>query len=107
MQERMGNASFRMYVRGERGRRVLAANPEMGVPRTENAGDIQTEQQARDVGETIGRYLAELGINLNVAPDVSVGSEKAQSELNGFHRYGVFGMTKYFPATVILKLSGQ
>ena len=97
MQERMGMPLFECMIEESGDGSVLAANPEMGVPRTENAGDIQTEQQARDVGETIGRYLAELGINLNVAPDVSVGSEKAQSELNGFHRYGVFGMTKYFP----------
>lgn len=97
MQERMGMPLFECMIEESGDGSVLAANPEVGVPRTENAGDIQTEQQARDVGETIGRYLAELGINLNVAPDVSVGSEKAQSELNGFHRYGVFGMTKYFP----------
>ena len=97
MQERMGLPLFECMIEENGDGSILAANPEMGIPRTENAGDIQTEQQARDVGETIGRYLAELGINLNVTPDVSMGSEKAQSELNGFHRYGVFGMTKYFP----------
>ena len=96
MEERMGFPLFECVIEESGEGSILASNPEMGVPGTENAEDIHTEEQAREVGETIGRYLAELGINLNVAPDVSIGSEKVQSELDGFHRYGVLGMAKYF-----------
>lgn len=77
----------------------------------------QWRDDARKVGETMGRELASLGINLNFAPVVDVDSEPenpvigerafspspgevafyAKEFIQGMHSQGVLGCLKHFP----------
>ena len=57
----------------------MAASAGVNVPQTANVSDALTVEQAEQNGRTIGKYLSELGFNLNLAPNVSIGSEQVQS----------------------------
>lgn len=97
MQDRMGMPLLQCIVEDGGENSILAASAGVNVPQTANVSDALTVEQAEQNGRTIGKYLSELGFNLNLAPNVSIGSEQVQSELDGFHWYGVFGAPKYFP----------
>ncbi|MFR2711124.1 MAG: glycoside hydrolase family 3 N-terminal domain-containing protein [Frisingicoccus sp.] len=97
MQDRMGMPLLQCIVEDGGESSILAASAGVNVPQTANVSDALTVEQAEQNGRTIGKYLSELGFNLNLAPNVSIGSEQVQSELDGFHWYGVFGAPKYFP----------
>lgn len=91
-----------------------------GVPKIEDMSKIGASkdyEKALETGQVIGKYLNELGFNMDFAPvaDVltnpantvvkkrSFGSEKevvsemVQQELTGMHQSGILGVIKHFP----------
>lgn len=98
----------------------IAGNPAFGVPKSAYLSEIGkrgSTEEAGELGTTIGKYLKELGFNMDAAPDVDVltnshnevvkyrsfSSDKdvvvkmAAAELKGLEEQGIIGMYKHFP----------
>ena len=98
----------------------IAGSGKFDVPDVGNMADIGAAgdaEQARQVGETIGGYLTELGFTLDFAPDADVWSnpdneivkyrsfgddpqtvsELSKAVLEGLRKQGVCGVLKHFP----------
>lgn len=50
----------------------ISGNPDFGITLYPNAAEVTDEAEARRIGEEMGAYLAELGFNVNFAPDADV-----------------------------------
>lgn len=92
-------------------------NPNFNLESIESMADVETEERARSIGREMGRYLSELGFNVDFAPvaDVltnpdnevvryrSFGSDPEQvadmcsAVLQGLREYDVLGTFKHFP----------
>ncbi len=95
----------------------LGNNPAMGTTRFQDMAEIRTENDARNVGKTIGREIKRLGFNLDFAPVADVNSNPdnpvigvrsfgsdpyhvaAQIEaiVGGFNDSGMLCTLKHFP----------
>ncbi|MDO5549246.1 MAG: glycoside hydrolase family 3 protein [Eubacteriales bacterium] len=95
----------------------VAGSGNFDVPDVGNMADIDSVEQAEQAGETIGKYLSELGFNLDFAPDADVWSnpdneivkyrsfgddpqtvsERSLAVLDGLQKQGVCGVLKHFP----------
>ena len=89
---------------------LLASNETMGVPWTKNAIDIDSADRASLTGLVMGKYLSDIGFNLNLGLEANVEgdinsfgtdpvavSEKVESVIDGLHVNGVYAAVKYFP----------
>ena len=103
----------------EEGGRVvrIAKNPAFGVENPGPMKKVESANEALEIGRTIGKYLSELGFNVDFAPDADVltapGSviigdrsfgddpEKvtgfASAVSDGLHEYGILSCFKHFP----------
>ena len=103
----------------EEGGRVsrIGSNSSFGVTRIKPMAKIGSEDEAYEAGETIGAYLAELGFNVDFAPDTDVltnpqntvigdrsfGSDPervvryAKAYSDGLHDCGMLSTYKHFP----------
>lgn len=103
----------------EEGGRVarIGGNPAFQVERIGPMGEITSEEEAYQAGAVIGKYLKELGFNVDFAPDADVitnekntvigdrsfGSDPqtvtslAAAVSNGLHSEGVLSTFKHFP----------
>lgn len=67
----------------EEGGRVtrIAGNPAFGVAKTPSASSIKSGAEAYNAGNTIGKYLSQLGFNLNFAPVADVLTDPLNSAI--------------------------
>ena len=95
----------------------IANNKAFGVENPGPMKNIETVEDARETGRYIGRYLSDLGFNVDFAPDADVltapGSkiigdrsfgddpqkvtEYAAAVSDGLHEYGILSCFKHFP----------
>lgn len=98
----------------------LANHSGFDLPRYKNVktiGDTKDPENARRMGQTIGKYLIEYGFNLDFAPDADVNtnpnnpvigsrafssnpkiaSEMVSAAVEGFHESGIMTCIKHFP----------
>ena len=98
----------------------LANHPAFTLPQYESAaavGDTGDAENAREMGKTIGGYLAQSGLNLDFAPDADVNTNPdnpvigtrafssdpdvaarmVEAAVGGFHAAGVMSCIKHFP----------
>ena len=96
---------------------LLASNETMGVPWTKNAIDIDSVDRASLTGLVMGKYLSDIGFNLNLGLEANVEgdinsfgtdpvavSEKVESVIDGLHVNGVYAAVKYFPGYHMTRL---
>lgn len=103
----------------EEGGRVtrIAQNPAFGLEKIEAMANVSDVDEAYAYGETVGTYLADLGINVDFAPvadvltnsnntvigDRSFGSDPmkvcnfAKAYSDGLHVHGIMSTYKHFP----------
>ncbi len=103
----------------EEGGRVarIAKNAAFGVENVGPMKNVTSAEDAMEVGRTIGKYLSDLGFNVDFAPDADVltaaGSviigdrsfgndpqtvtELAAAVSDGLHEYGILSCFKHFP----------
>lgn len=90
---------------------------EFGIDNIGPASNIKTAEEAQEAGETVGKYLSELGFSMDFAPDADVitdsrnnvikdrsygkdaitVSENAASFAAGLKKYNVLSTYKHFP----------
>lgn len=103
----------------EEGGRVarVSNNPAFGIEKIKPMKEIGSEKEAYDTGLVVGRYLSELGFNVDFAPDADVITNPANTVIgdrsfgddpdlvtgyaaafsDGLHEYGVLSTFKHFP----------
>ncbi|MCR4806609.1 MAG: glycoside hydrolase family 3 protein [Lachnospiraceae bacterium] len=103
----------------EEGGRVLriGSNPSFNVKKIPAMAEIKSKEKAYAAGETIGKYLKDLGFNVDFAPDADVLTNRANKVIgersfgrdpdivtryaraysNGLHSAGILSTYKHFP----------
>lgn len=103
----------------EEGGRIarVANNAAFGLSRTKAMGKMESAEEAFEAGGAIGRYLSDLGFNVDFAPDADVLTNSANTVIsdrsfgddpvkvteyaaaysNGLHLSGVCSTFKHFP----------
>ena len=95
----------------------LANSPSFDLPRYRNAAAVGSEEEALEMGRTIGQYLARYEFNLDFAPVADVNTNPANPIIGmrafssnpevaarmaaaftaGLNEYGIIGCYKHFP----------
>ena len=94
----------------------VGANPAFGVERVGDMVAVQSDEEAREKAVTIGTYLADLGFNLDFAPDADIADVEGSSlarrsfgasaevvaprvaaQVEGFLSTGILCAAKHFP----------
>lgn len=103
----------------EEGGRVtrVAKNASFGIDKVKPMGEVKSAEEAYEIGSQIGKYLSEIGFNVDFAPDADVltnsnntvigdrsfgdnadvVTEYAIAYSEGLHAYGVLSTFKHFP----------
>lgn len=103
----------------EEGGRVarIANNPSFGIDKVKPMNEVKSVDEAYETGRKIGKYLSEIGFNVDFAPDADVLTNRNNTVIgnrsfgdnadvvtkyalaysDGLHTYGVLSTFKHFP----------